>query len=252
MNFKTCYQSGLYALFIFLSACSSGDETNLVDLHTVANQDIISISFPADTETTLSINSEYDFNLQGLKSNGVDITTINGDIQWSLSEGAVSTIDQNGHFTASANAELITITADFGFLSDSIEIKISSAKFDQVVELDEDVLIVDMCRSQTFTPIGLYIDENNNEEIRPVDSITINTIDWIIRDQENDPSQRAYIETLDNQATLQTLAEGNIVIQAVAVSQYSNTEVTSVDFDQAITNNLNSIKLCSSSASDLE
>ncbi len=252
MNFKTCYQSGLYALFIFLAACSDGDETNLVDLHTVANQDIIAVSFPADTETTLSINSEYDFNLQGLKSNGVDITTINGDIQWSLSEGAVSTIDQNGLFSASATAELITVTADFGFLSDSVEIKVSSAKFDQVVELDEDTLIVDMCRSQTFTPIGLYIDENNNEEIRPVDSTTINTIDWIIRDQENNiSSQRAHIETTDNQVTLHTLAEGNIIVQAKAFSEFSNSDVTSADFNQAITNNLNSIKLCFSSDSDL-
>ncbi|MCW8831060.1 MAG: hypothetical protein OQK32_06000 [Gammaproteobacteria bacterium] len=250
MNFKTCNKLCLYALFIFLAACSSGDETNLVNLHTVADQDIVSISFPADTETILSINSEYDFSLQGLTSNGVE-TTISGGIQWSLSDGAVSTIDQKGHFTASATAELITVTAEFGFFSDSIEIKVSSAKFDQVVQFDQNELIIDMCRSQTFTPIGSYIDENGNEEIRPVDSITINTIDWIIRDQDNNPSQRAHIETLDNQATLHSLAEGNIIIQAKAVSQYSNTEMTSGDFDQAITNNLNSIKLCYSSASDL-
>ena len=252
MNCKMRYQSGLYALFIFLTACSDGDETNLVNLHTVANQDIISISFPDETETTHSINSEYDFRLQGLKSNGVDTTTISGEIQWSLSDGAVSNIDQNGHFTASANAELITVTADFGFFSDSIEIKVSSAKFDQVVQLDKNVLIIDMCRSQTVRPIGRYVDEINNEEIRPVDNITINTIDWIIRDQEtNNPSQRGHIETLGDQATLHTLAEGNIVIQAKAFSQYSNTEVTSDDFNQAITNNLNSIKLCYSSTSDL-
>ena len=176
MNFKICCQSGLYALFIFLTACSSGDESNLVDVHTVANQDIISVSFPADTETILSINSEYDFSLQGLKSNAVDTVLISSDIQWSLSDGATSSIDQSGHFTASASAELITVTADFGFYTDSIEIKVSSAKFDQVVQLDENPLIVDMCRSQTFTPIGRYVDENNNDEIRAVDNITINPI----------------------------------------------------------------------------
>ena len=252
MNFKTCCQSGLYALFIFLTACSSGDESNLVDVHTVANQDIISVSFPADTETILSINSEYDFSLQGLKSNAVDTVLISSDIQWSLSDGATSSINQNGHFTASASAELITVTADFGFYTDSIEIKVSSAKFDQVVQLDENPLIVDMCRSQTFTPIGRYVDENNNEEIRPVDNITINTIEWIIRDQENNiSSQRAHIETLDDQATLHTLTEGNIIVQAKAFSLFSNSDVTSIDFNQTITNNLNNLKLCYSSASDL-
>ncbi|MES0327887.1 MAG: hypothetical protein ABUK13_06830 [Gammaproteobacteria bacterium] len=252
MNFKTCYQLCLYALFIFLAACSADDEENLVNLHAIANQDIISISFPADTETTHSINSEYDFSLQGLKSNAVDTVVISSDIQWSLSDGAISTIGQNGHFTASATAELITVTADFGFFSDSIEIKVSDAKFDQVVQLDENVLIVDMCRSQTVRPIGRYVDEYGIEEIRPVDNIIINTIEWIILDQaDNNPSQRAHIETLDDHATLHTLAEGNIVIQAKAFSPLSNSDVTSADFNQAITNNLNSIKLCYSSASDL-
>lgn len=252
MNFKNCYRLGLFALFVFLTACSADDETNLVDLHTIAEQDIISINFPADTETTHSINSEYDFSLQGLKSNAADTITISGDIQWSLSDGAASSIDQSGHFIASANAELITVTADFGFFTDSIEIKVSSAKFDQVVQLDENVLVVDMCRSQTFAPIGRYVDENNNEEIRPVDNITLNTIGWIIRDQENNiSSQRAYIETVDDQATLQTLAEGDIIIQAKAFSSFSNSEVTSADFNQSISNSMNSIKLCISGASDL-
>lgn len=253
MNFKILYQSCLYTLFIFLAACGDADdETNLVDLHTVANQDIISISFPADTETILSISSEYDFSLQGLQSNAVDTVLISGDIQWSLSEGANSSINQNGRLTASATAELITVTADFGFYSDSIDIKISSAEFDQVVQLDVNTLIVDMCRSQTFSPIGSYIDENNIEEIRPVDNNIINDIEWIILDQENNnSSQRAHIETIDGQATLHTLAEGNIIIQAKALSDFSNAEVTSVDFDQAITSNLNSIKLCLSSDTDL-
>ena len=252
MNFKTCYQLCLYALFIFLAACSADDETNLVNLHAIANQDIISVNFPAETETIHSINSEYDFSLQGLKSNAVDTVPISGDIQWSLSDGANSSIDQNGHFTASATAELITVTAVFGFFTDSIQIKISDAKFDQVVQLDENSLIVDMCRSQTFTPIGRYVDENNNEEIRPVDNIIINTIDWEILDQtDNNPSQQAHIETVDDQVTLHTLAEGNIIIRATVFSAYSNTDVTSADFNQAISNNLNSIKLCYSSSTDL-
>ena len=252
MNFKTCYQLCLYALFIFLAACSADDEENLVNLHTIANQDIISISFPDDTEPTHSINSEYDFSLQGLKSNGVDTVLIKSDIQWSLSVDANSTIDQNGHFIASATAEFITLTADFGFYSESIEIKVSDAKFDQVWQLDKNTLIVDMCRSQTFTPIGRYVDENEIEEIRPVDNIIINDIEWTILDQaDNNPSQQAHIETLDDQATLHSLAEGNIIIRAKAFSPYSNTDVTSVDFDQALTNNLNSIKLCYSSTSDL-
>ncbi|MCK5002650.1 MAG: hypothetical protein KAS57_06475, partial [Gammaproteobacteria bacterium] len=187
------------------------------------------------------------------KSNAADTVLISDDIQWSLSDGATSSIDQNGHFTASATAELITINADFGLYSDAIEIKVSDAKFDQVVELDDNNLDVDMCRSQTFIPIGSYIDEYSNEEIRPVDNIIINDIEWIIRDQEDtNPSQRAHIETLDDQATLHTLSEGNIIIQAKAHSLYSNSEVTSIDFNQAITkNNLNSIKLCYSSTSDL-
>lgn len=253
MNFKIINRICGYALFVFLFACiDADDETNLINLHTAASQDIISISFPADTETTLSINSQFDFNLQGLKSNGVDTIPITTDTQWSLSDGAISSIDQNGLLSASATAEIITVTAQFGIFSESIEIRVSEAEFDQVVELNESTFTVNMCRSQAIKPIGRYVDALNNEEIRPVDSITISTIEWIIREQsDNSLSQRAHIETLNNQATLHTLAEGNIIIQAKAFSQLSNSDVTSVDFNQPIDNNLNSIKLCDSSDTDL-
>lgn len=253
MNFKIINRIFGYALFVFLFACiDADDETNLINLHTVASQDIISISFPADTETTLSINSQFDFNLQGLKSNGVDVIPITNDIQWSLSDGAISSIDQNGLFSASATAEIITVTAQFGIFSESIEIMVSDAEFDQVVGLNESAFTVDMCRSQALKPIGRYVDALNNEEIRPVDSIIISTIEWIIREQsDNSLSQRAHIETLNNQATLHTLTEGNIIIQAKAFSPLSNNTVTSVDFNQPIDNNLNSIKLCDSSDTDL-
>lgn len=253
MNFKIISRICGYALFVFLFACiDADDETNLINLHTTASQDIISISFPADTETTLSINSQFDFNLQGLKSNGVDLLPITNDIQWSLSDGAISSIDQSGLFSASATAEIITLTAQFGIFSESIGIKVSDAKFDQVIELDENIFTIDMCRSQAFKPIGRYVDAIGNVEDHLVDSITINTIEWIIREQsDNSLSQRAHIETLNNQPTLHTLAEGNFIIQARAFSPLSNSTVTSVDFNQPIDNNLNSIKLCDSSDTDL-
>lgn len=258
MNSKPLYKYYFYCLFIILNfvsltACNDADdETNLVNLHATANQNIISISFPADTETIISINSQFDFNLQGLHANGVDTTPVTDDIQWSLSDNALSVIDQNGLFVASATAELITLTAQLGIFSESIDIEVSAAEFDQVVLLDQTGITIDMCRSQTFKPIGRYYDQNNNPEDRPVDSITINTIEWIIREQsDNSLSQRAHIETLNNQSTLHSLAEGDISIQAKAFSPYSNSDVTSAGFNQQIDNNLNTIKLCDSSDTDL-
>ncbi len=246
----------LAASFIFIAACSDAEnETHLVDLHTVASQDVISISFPDETETVVSISSEVEFTLQGLKSNGIDTVTVDDDIEWSLSTGAVSSINQQGLLTAAATSETFTITAKFGFLSESIDIRVSSAKFDQVVKLDEDDagFSINMCQSQGITPIGRYVDENGDEEIRPVDSTVIHEIEWLITNEEDgSDSIRADIETISaDEVFLHSLAAGNVVINAKAISHFTGLDVTSVDFNQTIDSGLNSIKLCDSTDTDL-
>lgn len=254
MFFKKIITIFIASLFLLLNACGDADkEKNLVNLFTAANQDIISINFPAETtESIISINSEFHFTLQGLKSNNVDLITINQDVTWSLSDDALSTIDQQGNLLASSTAEYITLTAQFGHLTETLELKISDAKFDEVVELNKQSFNINMCQSQNLTPIARYIDKNGVHEIRPVDSTIINTITWIIRNQEdNSSSQRAHIKTTDNQASLLTLDTGDIIIQAKALSVFSGTEITSADFNQSVNNNLNSIKICDSSDTDL-
>ena len=253
MSFKTVYKVFFIGLFVLLNACSDADnEINLVNLHTVADLDVTSIDFPADTESILSINSEYDFQLQGLKSNGIDLIDISNNIKWSLSDGALSNINQQGHFTASVTAEIITLTAQFGHLTQSIEITVSDARFDQVVQFNGQVLSIDMCRSQDFKPIARYVDSNGADEIRPVDSTIINTIEWTVRDlADNNVSKRAHIETSNNQASLRTLAAGDLIIQATASSVFQGMDVTSADFSQNVSNGLNSIKICRNSDSDL-
>lgn len=246
MNFKPVYRVFFAGLFSLLVACSdTEDETTLVDLHIIASQDVIAINFPTDTtETTLSINSEYYFTVQGLKSNGVDLVTITRDIEWSLSDGAASTIDRQGRFSAGEIAESVTLTAKFGFLSASIDIRVSSAKFDRVIELNEQAFGINMCQSQALNPLGSYVDENGDEEIRPVDNVIINDIEWTVVNKEDESaSQRAYIETSNNQPALYTLAAGDIIIRATATSLVSDSAIT-VDFDQTVSGGLNSIKLC--------
>ena len=154
MTFKTLLSLLLCSLFALLIACTvSDDEDNLVDLHIVASEDIISIALPADVnETIISVDSEFDFTLQGTKSNGVDVITLSKHIEWSLSDGANSSIDNTGHFTAAETVELITLTAKFGHLSASIDIKVSDAKFDKVVKLSKTPVTIDMCRSQPLYP----------------------------------------------------------------------------------------------------
>ncbi|RDH83098.1 MAG: hypothetical protein DIZ80_12640 [endosymbiont of Galathealinum brachiosum] len=255
MFFRKLFVLVISILFIFINACSDSEkENNLVDLHTLANQDIISISFPIElNESILSINSEFYFVLQGVKSNNIDTTIINNDVIWSLSDNAISTIDQTGYFSAGNSAELITLTAKFGPLVETFEIKVSDAKFDEVVQLNEQDLSINMCQSKNIKPVARYIDSNGINEIRLVDSNIINTIVWLIRNQEdNSTSQRAHISTENNQANLHTLAAGNIIIQAQALSVFSNTEKTSADFNQNVSNTLNSIKICNNDNTDLD
>lgn len=254
MFFKEAITLFISGLFLLLVACGDEDkEANLINLHTLASQDIISIHFPADlTENIISTNSEFNFVIQGVKSNNTDTTIITRDIVWSLSDHALSTIDQQGHFLASNTAELITLTAQFGPLIETLDLKISDAKFDEVLQLNKQNFNTDMCQSQEIKPIARYIDKDGNEEIHQLDSNTINTITWLIRNQEdNSTSQRAHIKTLGNQTNLHALAAGDIIIQAKALSIFTGTEKTSTDFNQNIGNNLNSIKVCNSDDSNL-
>ena len=241
-------------MFSFITACSDeANENDLVDLHVVANQDVISINIPLElNETTLSINSEFSFTLQGLKSNGIDLVTISNDIEWSLSDGAVSAIDQQGLLQAGAIAEEVTITAKFGIFTESIDIRISAAKFDRVDQLHDSVFSINMCQSQELQPVGRYVDDNGDEEIRAVDSTTLKNINWTILNQEDrSPSKRAYIEfSSDNRTILHTLSAGDIIVQATTPSLIISSDVT-VEFDQEVSNNLNTVKLCLADNTDI-
>lgn len=253
MYFKTLKLFFISSMLVSLLACSDADnEDRLVDLSTTASADISAISFPDNIETIYSINSEFDFTLRGLKSNMVDVVTINKDIQWSLSAGAISQIDQRGHFNAGAIAEMITLTAKFGILSTSIDIQISAARFDQIVQLDQQTFDIDMCQSQIIRPVARYVDDDGNEEIRIADNTAINSIKWsVLNAEDSSTSQRAHIQTENNTVSLHSLAAGDIIAQARAISQVDGNEVTSADFSQTIGNGLNSIKLCRSSDADL-
>ena len=254
MSFKSICGLFISSLLLLLTACSDAEkEKKLVELFTAASLDLIAINFPVDkTEDIISIDTFFDYKIEGLKSNGVDTIAVNDHIVWSLSDGAISTINQNGRFETGSVAEVVTITAKVGHLSATLDVSVSAAKFDQVVMLNSTPVIINMCQAQQIKPIGSYLNDDGTEEIRPVDNTIINTITWIIRNQEDDtPSQRAFIKTVNSQASLQALETGDVIIQAEALSVSSGNIVTSADFAQTLDNNLNSLKLCLKSETDL-
>jgi len=257
MNFKSAYHFLICTFMLLLTACGDAEkEAPLVDLFTAASQDLIAIDFPAGAnEDVISIDSFFDYTIEGLQSNGVDYVPVTSNIIWSLSDGAVSTIDASGRLSAGSVAEELTITASVGHLSATFDVRISAAKFDQVVELNSTALIINMCQAQEIVPIGNYInDDGSPDEQRPVDSTVINTIEWLIRNAEDDtPSQRAFIKTENNIVNFQALETGDVIINARAPSvSQGGTVVTSIDFDQTLDNNLNSIKICRSTDSNLD
>ncbi|VAW71336.1 hypothetical protein MNBD_GAMMA10-1399, partial [hydrothermal vent metagenome] len=266
MNFKSAYSFILYSLLLILTACSDSDnEQELVDLFDVASLDIIDINFPAgSTEGTISINTFFDYTLEGTKSNGVDVIPITSNTRWSVSEGAASTIDQNGRLSAGPTPDTITITAQVGSLSTSTVVNISAAKFHKVVGLNATPVSVNMCQTQQITPMGEYrtddgtVDGVIEDPPRAVDSNAINTITWIIKNAAGDsPSQSALVVTQNNITELQAFETGDVVIQAQAISQFNNELITSADLakilgqELELNNNLNSIKVCLESETDL-
>ncbi|MFV2005290.1 MAG: hypothetical protein ACC650_08775, partial [Gammaproteobacteria bacterium] len=219
MRFRSIYSFVLCSLLLVLGACSDTEnETKLVDLFTTASQDLIEISFPSETnEEIVSINTFFDYKLEGLKSNGIDRFPVDNNISWSLSAGTVSTIDQSGRLSTGSVAEIITVTAKVGILTTSLEVTVSAAKFDRVIQLNSDPVLINMCQARQIKPIGSYLNDDGTEEIRLVDNTIINTISWLIRNQKDDtPSQRAVIKTVNNLTELQALETGNVIIQAQA------------------------------------
>jgi hypothetical protein len=254
MNFKSFYSFVSVIMLLMLAACSdSENETKLVGLFASANLDLISIEFPVDkNDDIISINTFFDFTVEGLKSNGVDKENVNDVAVWSLSAGAISTIDQKGRLTTGGVAEQISVTAQVGHLVETLDIRVSAAKFDQVIQLNSTPVLINLCQAQIIKPVGKYINEDRTEEIRPVDNSVINTIEWIITKQEDGtPTQRAFIKTENNVVKLQALETGNVIINARAVSLDSGNLVTSADFTQALSHNLNSLKFCLKSETDL-
>jgi len=254
MSFKTVTGIFICSGLLFLAACSDADkETKLVDLFTAASLDLIAISFSTDeTQDIISIDTFFDYKIEGLNSNGVDRVTVNNHIVWSLSDGANSTINQSGRLETGAVAEMVTITAKVGNLSTTLDVNVSAAKFDQVIMLNSTPVIINMCQSQQIHPIGSYLNDDGSEEIRPVDNTIINSITWLIKNQEdNAPSQRAFINTVDSQPILQAVETGNVIIQAEALSKSSGNIITSASFNQTLDNNLNSLKLCLKSETNL-
>lgn len=253
MLFKLPFRLLLICVSLLLLSCSDeAEEQDLVDLHITASEDVISIEIPlALNETVLSINSEFNFTVQGLKSNGVDMVTLTDHVEWSLTSGAASSIDQHGLFLASGSAEDITLTAKFGLLVTTVAIRVSEARFDKVVQLNDEAFSLNICQSQILNPIGRYVDDNGTEEIRVVDSVTMQNIVWLVNETDGSKSNKAYIElNVENQAILRSLAAGDLVIQAKALSQVSNSELTE-SFDQTVDNAMNSIKLCLNDDVDL-
>jgi len=254
MSFKSACGFIICSLLLVLAACSDADkEKALVDLLTTAGQDLIAINFPAaTTQDLISVDTFVDYRIEGLKSNGVDVVPVYDNIRWSLSAGAVSSIDENGRLSSGPVAEVVTVTAQLGILTATQVVTVSAAKFDRVIKLDDAPVMINMCQSQQIQPVGSYLNDDGSEEIRPVDNTVINSITWLVKNQEDGtPSQRAYIKTENNLVELRALEAGNIIIQAQAKSLSSGGVVTSVDFNQTLDNNLNSLKLCLKSETDL-
>lgn len=237
----------LAGLLAGLISCGDAeDEQRLLDLFTVAGLDLVEIRFPAgSTENIISIDSFFDYTVEGVQSNMVDTIDVTSEVEWTISAGALSSIDQTGRLSTGSSAEIVTITATVGNLSASQMVTVSEALFDKVVQLNATAVDSAMCQRTTIVPVGRYVNTDLTEEIRRVDNADIGSIEWQIANKEDmSASQRARVETTGTLTELIGYEAGTVLIVARAVSRFSMTTEVSDEFEQDIDNTLDSISAC--------
>lgn len=168
---------GLFSLAAVTVGCDSNNLDTLESRLLVARNSITSVQLSAPA-TIIEVGVGRSLSLAGTISNSSVETDLTDSAIWSSSDTAIITVNSNGVVTGVANGIAI-ITGTVGPLSDSIELRASSAALTEITVLGDSQLAdgstegstIDECTSAQFVARGSYFGEEK-------DRVITELVDW--------------------------------------------------------------------------
>lgn len=154
-------------LAVSLSACdSNGDAQQLSELVSIAEAGYTSLVINGDT--VIETGSSTQLSLEVFTENlliGTDISA--GRADWSSADTTIAEVDSDtGIVTGGSVDGEVGITARFGNLSATTQVRVSSAELESIViEVAADSLGLNECSANQFTALGLFQGEAEQRDI---------------------------------------------------------------------------------------
>jgi len=160
---------GLFALAIV--ACDSdGDARELSNLVAIADGNFTSVEITGDTDTVIEVGATTSLSLTAFSEDNPTGSAID-TAEWSSSDNSIATVASDGTVTGGGTDGEVDITANFGNLTATRSVRISSAALVSV-EISSSSTEINECGAMQFTATGIF----EGEEDQPR-SLT-NLVDW--------------------------------------------------------------------------
>lgn len=159
------FVAGLLTLFV-ASCDSDGDAQRLSNLVTIADAGYTSLAINGDTDTIIETGGTTQLTLEAFTDDnliGDAITALSAD--WSSADTSIAVVD-SGVVTGSDVDGTVAITARFGNLSATTQVRVSSAALESIViESPNSASALNECSETQFTAFGVYQGEAEQRDI---------------------------------------------------------------------------------------
>lgn len=163
------------AVLTAIACDSNGDSRQLSNLVRVADAGYTSIEINGDTDTVIELNATQRLSLEAFTDDdpvGTSITTA----LWRSNDDNIATVSDDGTVTGGSVDGEVEITAAFGNLTTTANVRVSSAELVSIVietENETDVDALNSCSATQFVAMGVY--EAEAERRRITDKVVWST-----------------------------------------------------------------------------
>ncbi len=207
-----------------LIACDSdGDTQTLSDLVTIAEEGFTGLVINGDTETIIETGQSTQLSLEALTENTINGTAISAAMaDWSSSDEQIATVDTDTGAVTGGNVDgEVTVTARFGNLTASTQVRVSSAQLVSII-VDQADSELNECSDTRFTAMGMFEGEERLRNI--TDSIVWTVAQASAAFDENNLLRVSSAGELEVTATREAFLDRLAVNQTATVNVLDNLE----------------------------